>query len=80
MEKLLTTIDLTQFGAGAAVIGILLCGVLMLWYQNRELRKDLKEERDYNREREKIVQEQQLRHIQTLRDLQENLAILLDRS
>lgn len=80
MERLLTSVDLAQFGAAGAAIGILLFVVWMQWRIIRDLREDLKEERAYNRQVVKMVQDQQISYIQTLRNLQENIAVLLDRA
>ena len=71
MENFLNALNLEQLG----VTGIL---VALLWYQNRELRQDLRDEREYARALSKLYQESTLKTIETMGKLQAAFSALRD--
>lgn len=70
--EFLSSLNLEQLGAAGIIIGILL-------YQNWELKKDLREMTNYAREINKLFQESQIKVVESIKDLQQMLAVLTDR-
>jgi len=66
-----SALNLEQLG----VTGIL---VALLWYQNRELRQDLREEREYARKLSELYKESTLKTIETMGKLESAFSALRD--